>query len=225
MMKLTLLSDTHNRHSVLPDLCSGDVLIHSGDATNRGTDRELESFFKWFNSQPFEHKIYVPGNHDLGMELSDVEKYYRALYPKIKFLYGEAIEIEGLNFYGMPWMPKFYNWAFMPNKTKLAEHVKNIPDNTDVLITHGPPKFILDNNNNGTDCGCPLLHDRVMEVKPAFHCFGHIHEGFGHKEVNGIHFFNAAQEMGPWSMAPGHPIIVELDTKTKKITNWEFFEE
>ena len=58
MLKIVCLSDTHNCNEqiVVPD---GDILIHAGDATIRGTEREVEDFLAWFSSLPHKHKIFV----------------------------------------------------------------------------------------------------------------------------------------------------------------------
>ena len=47
---------------------------------------------------------------------------------------------DNVRIYGSPWQPEFYNWAF--NLPRNGEEMKArwdaIPDNTDILITHGP---------------------------------------------------------------------------------------
>lgn len=59
-----------------------------------------------------------------------------------------------------------------------------IPEETDVLITHGPPFGILDRTISGLEVGCEDLLKTIKKLKPKFHLFGHIHEAYG--EENGI---------------------------------------
>ena len=97
------------------------------------------------------------------------------------YLEDQSLEIEGLNFYGSPWQPDFCNWAFnLPRGQPLADKWAMIPDNTDVLITHGPPHMILDQLENGERVGDEDLQQEVTRrVKPGLHVFGHIHSGYG----------------------------------------------
>ncbi len=107
------------------------------------------------------------------------------------YLEDEAFEISPTNgpvikIYGSPWQPEFCDWAFnLPIGPELASKWKAIPDNVDILITHGPPKGILDMAENGYLCGCPhLRHEVLTRVQPRLHVFGHIHEAYGiHKII------------------------------------------
>ena len=105
----------------------------------------------------------------------------------------EEIIIDGIKFYGSPNTPEFMSWAFMKQRGKsIAKIWKKIPDDTDVLITHGPPKGILDLCKDG-HVGCQDLLERVYEVQPKFHIFGHIHESRGQHKENGTTFVNVTQ--------------------------------
>ena len=66
----------------------------------------------------------------------------------------------------------------------------HIPDNVDVLITHTPPAGILDRSRHGRQLGCPHLADRVSELAPAVHCFGHVHASGGVSRQDGTTFVN-----------------------------------
>jgi len=88
--------------------------------------------------------------------------------------------IEGVKFYGSPWQPRFFDWAFNLDR---GEEIKKkwdlIPMDTDVLITHGPPYGILDLTHEGEKVGCEELMKAVLRVQPKIHIFGHIHEAYG----------------------------------------------
>lgn len=185
-MRLVLISDTHNRAVKLPD---GDTLIHSGDWTNRGTQKEIEAFVEWIAGAPHRNKIVVAGNHDIGMQTNAA---LRLLVGSrgITYLQDSAVYFDGLKFYGSPWQPWFNDWAFnLPRGgTELVTRWGWIPNDTDVLITHGPPMYILDRNTAGEHVGCEALRDRVGALKLRLHVFGHVHESYGivkHPDVGG----------------------------------------
>ena len=197
MKKLVLISDTHTMHEdlVLPQ---GDILIHAGDFTGRGQPYEVGDFFGWMERQMdnFEHIIFIAGNHDKSFEYKSTWLSYAIskLPEKIHYLEDSEVVIDGIKFYGSPWQPEFFNWAFnLPRGRELEEKWEMIPQDTDVLITHGPPMYMLDYTQRDMwNVGCLALHNRVMKIKPKLHVFGHIHEGYGMKEHEGITFVNAS---------------------------------
>ena len=98
--------------------------------------------------------------------------------------------------WGSPWQPEFYNWAFnLPrNGDELKAKWDMIPDDIDILITHGPAWGILDDveGRRGYHLGCELLAERIKQIKPKIHICGHIHSGYGHYYDGHTHYFNAA---------------------------------
>jgi Icc-related predicted phosphoesterase len=197
MKKIVLISDTHTMHEdiILP---KGDILIHAGDFTGRGNKYEVSDFFGWLerHSKDFEHIIFIAGNHDLSFEAKAewIPSLLSELPDNIHYLEDQEIVIDGIKFYGSPWQPEFHNWAFnLPRGPELAEKWKLIPDDTDILITHGPPKYMCDFTiRDQFNAGCKDLLDRVDIIKPKIHVFGHIHEGYGITSANGIDFINAS---------------------------------
>jgi Icc-related predicted phosphoesterase len=196
-MKITFISDTHNKHKQIEaKLSGGDVLVHSGDISSKGYIHEVVHFCRWFDSlDNYKHKIFIAGNHDFLFEKDPIEA--RSIIKSCKnitYLQDSELVIDGVKFYGSPWQPEFFNWAFnLPRGKKLAQIWSHIPNDTDVLITHGPPIYILDYTlRDMINVGCNDLYNRVIEVKPKIHCFGHIHEGYGYKEHEGVLFLNAS---------------------------------
>jgi len=195
MTKIVCLSDTHNCNEkiVVPD---GDILIHAGDATIRGTEMEVEQFLRWYSALPHKHKIFVAGNHDWLYETNN--RFARLLTAnfKITYLQDSFTEIEGLKIYGSPWQPRFFDWAFnLMRGAELAEKWKLIPSDADILITHGPPFGILDEVPRKywiENTGCEELRKKVEEIRPKAHIFGHIHCGYGQTEQFGVKFINAS---------------------------------
>lgn len=190
-MKIVAISDTHNRHWELPELPLGDILIHAGDASNRGSKKELDNFIIWLKLQAvkYEHVIFIAGNHDFGMDRGRI--LYSELPDNVYYLQDSGVEIEGIKFWGTPWTPIFKDWAYMLSELELSERFAEIPEETQVLISHGPPDTILDKNSSGDYCGSESLFNRVKQLPNLKICvFGHIHEAYGHEKIANVDFYN-----------------------------------
>jgi len=217
-MKIIFISDTHTLHSqMLNEIPEGDVLVHCGDVSGRGVGSEIQDFLAWFSSLPHKNKIFIAGNHDFGFQYRDhvLQKTLESLKERnIHYLEDSGIEIEGVKFWGSPWTPPFYNWAFMLNEDEIKEKWEMIPRDTNVLITHGPPLGILDLVVYGQEnVGCPALMEEIVKLKDLkVHAFGHIHEEYGTAMglgENGPIFINASTctlRYKPWNK----PIVIEI---------------
>lgn len=175
-MRIVAISDTHGMHDrlALPD---GDVLVHAGDFSAYGRADEIAGFDGWAAGQPFRRVVVIAGNHDRCLERMPIT---RRLFRHCTYLCDEAVEIEGVRFYGSPWQPEFMDWAFnLPRGEPLRRKWARIPRGTEVLVTHGPPAGIGDRTLFGKSAGCADLRDAIERVQPALHLFGHIHEGSG----------------------------------------------
>jgi Icc-related predicted phosphoesterase len=201
-MRIVCVSDTHGRHryTEVPD---GDVLIHAGDLTAHGSLDDVEEFDRWLGALPHRHKVVIAGNHDFCFQQRPDEA--RARLTSCLYLEDAGCEIAGLRFYGSPWTPTFYDWAFMLSDAELAAKWALIPTGVDVLITHGPPFSFLDWTNRGEHAGSVTLQRRAEEVKPRLHVFGHIHEGAGRVDLNGTIYLNASTQMGR-----GSGVVIDL---------------
>lgn len=202
-MKILHLSDTHGIHSSL-GLDGVDVVAFTGDESNYRdpvmNEKEFYTWFEWFQSLEVEHKLYIPGNH--SAYVYNNESYVKRLLKDagIIWLHQERHEIDGIVFYGDAYSPAFGNWYYMKDRSKLNKNWKNIPDDVNVLLTHTPPKGILDlatRPNGGLEqCGCSALTKRIIELKNLrLHLFGHIHNNgelinFGALKRYGIFFSN-----------------------------------
>lgn len=213
-MRIINISDTHNRHQYIPQLPDADVLIHAGDATGMGTTAEIEQFANWLNALPIKHKIYVPGNHDWGFQRDFVK--HEALFVGVQVLHERSIEIDGVKFYGAAWQPEFCNWAFnVPRGPESAANWARIPDDVNVLITHGPPFGTLDLIHIGgtmriENVGCEELAKRITDLKDLkLHVFGHIHDSHGHITKDGVTYINASFLNDSYVPAYG-PIVVDI---------------
>lgn len=192
-MKITCVSDLHGE---TPQLDGGDLLIVAGDLT--GTDKlsEYEAFVRWLNKQDYKKKIVIAGNHDglLESEGSQLLKWAA----DTEYLQDSGTEFNGLKIWGSPWTPEFCDWHFMLQRgDQIKAKWDLIPDDTDILVTHGPPVMILDQVNSprlqGDHVGCADLYDRVKKLPNLkLHVFGHIHESYGKKVIDGCTFVNAS---------------------------------
>jgi Icc-related predicted phosphoesterase len=190
-LKIVAISDTHNKHYLL-SLPKGDMIIHGGDVSLRGKRREVIKFLDWFSRLDYKYKIFIAGNHDFLFEDHNLITEILKDYPQLIYLNDSGVEIEGIKIWGSPIQPYFHNWAFNRIGTSIIKHWDLIPNDTNILITHGPPFGILDKTTRGAEVGCPFLLEKVNIVKPKFHIFGHIHESQGDVVENGIHFINAS---------------------------------
>lgn len=190
-LKIVAISDTHTKHHRL-EIPPGDLLIHAGDFTNRGSLKDVEVFNEFLGTLPHRYKIVIAGNHDFCFERQPSEA--RALLTNCIYLEDEGVEIEGVRIYGSPWQPEFHNWAFnLKRGEALAQKWALIPEDTDILITHGPPYGYLDKVFlGGRQVGCEDLLQRVKEIKPKYHIFGHIHEAAGIDSNGHTTFINAS---------------------------------
>jgi Icc-related predicted phosphoesterase len=213
-MRITFISDTHGKHRELDgQLPGGDVLVHCGDISNVGRLSEIENFLRWFEAQDYEHTIFIAGNHDFGFENTkpEIHKSITDLLNSyvVTYLQDSSITINGIKFYGSPWTPAFNNWAFNMDNAALENKWLSIPDDTDVLITHGPPKGILDVTREGLSVGDPALLQALSRVKPMIHAFGHIHEAAGVEFEDDIKLVNASSVNRDYQIV-NSPIIINI---------------
>ena len=204
-MRLVHLSDTHELHRYVkvPD---GDVLIHAGDFTNISSITAINDFNDWLGDLPHAYKIVIAGNHDSKFESRP--SIAKDMITNAIYLKDNSVEIEGIKFYGSPYTPVFMEWAFNATENQRKIIWDKIPDDTDVLITHGPPKMIMDVDPWGNHVGCGYLMARVKKIKPKVHSFGHIHEGYGMKKIDDTTFINCS--ILQWKGPLMKPIIYDL---------------
>lgn len=166
-MKILHLSDTHGCHRRLKGLPEADVVVHSGDFTMAGSESEALDFISWFSGLPYAHKVFICGNHDACLYEAGVD----GLDTDVHYLYNSGIELDGVKFYGVP--------LFMEDvmTDRQSDHYAAIPEDTDVLITHAPAYGILDFDD--IHFGSRELRQRLEEIKPRLHLFGHVHAQHG----------------------------------------------
>lgn len=192
-MKISCISDTHGVCHKQLKIKDVDLIIHAGDVSNRGLKTEVTEFLEWFSDQDGD-KIFIAGNHDFFFQYKKEEiDELISRYPSVTYLMDESTEFEGLKIYGSPWQPWFYDWAFnLRRGSEIAEKWAKIPNELDILVTHGPAYGILDETVRGEKVGCEELLKKINEVKPKYHISGHLHESYGQFKGENTIFLNAS---------------------------------
>jgi calcineurin-like phosphoesterase family protein len=253
MTRIVCISDTHFNHRGLKELPDGDVLIHAGDCTGHGTKAQLKEFLIWFDKWPHKHKILIAGNHDWVFQNEEAFRHgpensaalVRDMAPSVTYLEDSGTVINGLNFWGSPWTPRFLDWAFNADRgsevdrldslrvlitpmqeiqlvpvNDIRDHWNLIPDNTDVLVTHGPPFGFGDevekfhNPEVVEKAGDRDLYEAVLRVRPFLHVNGHLHSGYGqrtlyHDDGQSTVIVNASVLNENYKLV-NKPIVIEL---------------
>jgi predicted phosphodiesterase len=181
-IQIVCISDTHN---ATPDLAAGDVLIHGGDLSQHGTFDEIQVQLDWMKKQPHAHKIVIGGNHDLLLDAEFVKSYpdHELAAPgksardldwgDLIYLEDETLELTIRNrkvkLFASPYIPYCAVYAFQYDPEEDFWD-RRIPDDVDIVVTHGPPALHMDR-----DEGCPFLLKELWRVQPPLVVFGHMH--------------------------------------------------
>jgi hypothetical protein len=164
-LRLVVISDTHGYEEGLTPggstLPKGDILLHLGDfaidSSIKKKKKAIERFDAWLARQPHRTKIVLRGNHDpfsVQFPLSGANFFSR---PK-------SIAIDGR--LSMTLVP--YTSA-----RNLSSSWRKLPMFCDVLISHSPPKGILDKCYNGASAGCQSLRGKVERMIAGPPTFGY----------------------------------------------------
>lgn len=219
MIKIWHISDTHGHHDQLKLPEGVDLIIHSGDATNYRdpykNEHEMHKFLTWFHKLPVKNKVFVPGNHDTSVEMGLITRdQIKDLGIQLCLMNTVVFQdLNNLKIWGSPYVPRYGDWSYMKPRSEMMKKVwDHIDETADIIVTHTPPKGILDysdrriydpNLNKSItiveDCGCLSLMKTIAKIEPKLNCFGHIHSSraihnAGTRTVSGLNtiFSNAA---------------------------------
>ena len=206
-MKIWHISDTHGFHHQLNIPEGIDLVIHTGDCSNRmdpyTNEPEVRQFIEWYEQVPIPNKIFIPGNHDTSIERNLI-KGSDFISAGIHLLNHDWMDVGGIKIFGSPYTPTFGQWAFMKSRETINRVWEQIPEGMDIVAVHGPCKGILDLSRDRQNvlefCGDGALRKHVLNrVKPKYFLSGHIHNfediintGFRHLPDYNITFSNAA---------------------------------
>lgn len=217
MVKITAISDLHGYYPKLP---GGDLLIVAGDLTARDTDEQHVECGTWLKKQPYKKIVVIAGNHDNYM-FEHVPHGTTLQIPGLgaTYLCDSGTEFEGLKIWGSPWTFRFegmspHCMAFTGTEAKLKKKFADIPCDTDILITHGPPYGILDKTITDEKVGSLALLKKARQTFLRYHIFGHIHEAYGtdKTECGGkiITIFINCSHVNEWYNPVNKPVTFEI---------------
>ena len=202
-LRIVCISDTHNQTPKLPP---GDILIHAGDLTRQGSASELQKIFEWLDNADFKAKIVVAGNHDRGLDKGFQQEgrhaqtkeqvqanidlftsssnihYLQHESRVIRLPNGDGTEV-WFKVFGSPYSPKHSKWAFGYNPSEALELWQSIPLDADIVVTHTPAKYHVDEAHGTTAAGCDRLRGALWRVRPRLFVCGHVHEARGAEVV------------------------------------------
>lgn len=184
-LKALHISDTHGYHHLFQAFPEDlDMIIHTGDCSNSfksyQNEPEVRDFIEWYGSLKIPCKIFVAGNHDTTVERRIVtRKDFEDA--GIVYLEDESVAVNEIKFYGTPYVPAFNGWAFMRARHRMDVVWNAVPEDTDVLLTHGAPQQILDltinQQNQYEQVGCSAMRHRIDKLPNLkYILFGHIHD-------------------------------------------------
>jgi Icc-related predicted phosphoesterase len=205
-IRLVLISDTHELHREL-DVPDGDILIHCGDLSMMSRSlAAIEDFDEWLGELPHRVKLVVPGNHEFALE----DPARRGLISNARLLINESVEVKGLKIWGSPVTP-LYGAAFgLISDRDRTRLYAQIPGDTDIVITHGPPYGVLDQAPGSEyHAGCRQLLAAMQRVKPRLHVFGHAHGCFGMMDTPETLFANVAL-LGSDGSLSSPPVVLQM---------------
>ncbi len=197
-MRIAAVSDMHGhlKFSIKPS----DLLLIAGDVCPAYKDKYLSlsrqydflwnEFYPWLLKQPVKQSVFIFGNHDWIGDTSVLN--IPPIPNNCHYIEDSEIIIDGAKIYGTPVQPCFRDWAFNRREPILQRHWDDIPEGTDILLTHCPPYGILDKTKRGVKIGSKSLLSRIKKIKPKIVIFGHNHEGYGVDKVDDIICVNAS---------------------------------
>jgi Icc-related predicted phosphoesterase len=216
-MRVCCLSDLHGH---LPEVPECDLLLLGGDYCSRGYEPwwYRDTLAPWLAGLSKRMTVIgVAGNHDFVFERSP------HLVPEMAWTYlqDSGTTFRGMNVWGSPWQPRFYDWAFNADEPELERVWAKIPQGTDILLLHGPPRGYGDrsryrhNHEDDTTwpgyehAGSPSLTARIEVVKPRLVVCGHIHADYGRYQLGNTIVVNAAY-VGEQYQPAHEPVLVDL---------------
>lgn len=219
-MKICCMSDLHGFLPLIEKQV--DVLLIAGDVCPID-DHKLERQRKWLTedftiwgehilkSNMAKRIVWVAGNHDFYMEFcNDVRPF--------TYLEDSSVVIDGIKIHGSPWTHKLMHWAFGKTEEELNEHYqKTIPSDTDILISHSPPRGFGDwCEFVRSGIGSPSLLFRLQELAGLKLCvYGHAHSGHGKYRVNNVECINCSL-LDDYYRLQYSPTYIELNAQNKE---------
>ena len=177
-MKLLLFSDLHSDFSGASKLVElsrkVDAVLGAGDygLARRGLDDIIAAL-----SAIPRPTVLVPGNAESYEELAGACRSW----PNAHVLHGSQTTLDDLTFYGIgggiPITP-FGAWSYDFSENQAKKLLKDLQTGS-VLISHSPPKGVLDMSSDGRSLGSESVREIIGIKKPRLAVCGHIHGSAG----------------------------------------------
>jgi Icc-related predicted phosphoesterase len=216
-MKIVALSDIHGQlpNPITCPKC--DVIVIAGDiCPDRDPYWQLHwlytEFRQWLKDLPAQ-VVGIAGNHDFVFEVAgeQAKNFGNETLPWT-YLQDSEVTIDGVKFYGIPWVPRLEAWAFYQDDLGLAERYSQIPVDTNVLISHGPPLSVLDSTKYYSHVGSQAALEAIKYVNPQLFICGHIHEGRGYRGILHTEVWNVASLDERYAPYENRWVEIDLDT-------------
>lgn len=225
-IKIVSISDIHgNLDFKLPNgyilTISGDICPVKGSHSPTAQAHWINNyFFPWCTNllehNKFMHIVFIAGNHDFIFQalLKNSTGIFKLQYPeRVHYLKDSLIDIDGAIIYGTPWTPTFGNWAFMNSEHALDNYFSKIPNNVDILLSHGPMQDYNDTimqypeRTLGRDphIGSSSLKKHVLRTLPKYVLVGHIHSG-SHEPIK---VYNSLEDFEKYSISVNVSLLNE----------------
>lgn len=162
-----------------------DLIIGAGDFCNgRHGLAEAMELLRTLEQD----SIYVPGNAESADELQAATS--------ATVLHGNGIKKAGLKIFGLGYavpVTPFGSWSCDLTEAE-AEALLNEMEAADILISHSPPKGVVDRGSSGVSFGSTAVRASIERVQPRLCLCGHIHDCFGKSGFIGR---TAVHNLGP----------------------------
>lgn len=193
-MYVVCISDLHGHTIPLPP---GDLLLVAGDLTRTGTRKQVHDMLQYLTNSLHLYTngiVMIAGNHDLLFQNDPLVAEQMCRDMGITYLCESGCEVNGLKIWGSPYAPRINDWAFGYDSYMDKRIWMRIPEDTDILITHGPPRGILDDITDQWHIGSAGLLSEVLNRQGIIklHVFGHAHKSYGIMDIDGTRFVNAS---------------------------------
>lgn len=213
---------TADLHGTFPKIPPCDILIVAGDVCpiwDHHVQAQLAwldtNFRNWLNEVPADYVFGIAGNHDFVFEkMPDQVETLDLPWSYYQDDYAQFFMFDDLKIWGSPWVPNLSRWAFHDDDAGLDARFATIPDDVDIVVSHGPPYMYCDltvPKYGSVHAGFPGMNDMLARVKPKALVCGHIHEGYGvAKHDSGTVIYNVSHNTENYE-AINPPMIVSLD--------------
>jgi len=178
MPKLLLFSDVHGDLDACRRLVeraeAADVVVGAGDfcVMRRALQAPIDAL-----SAIETPTVLVPGNAESEEELRSA----CTRWSSARVLHGDGCTIRGVPFYGIgggvPVTP-FGAWSYDLSEEEADRLLADCPEDA-VLVTHSPPKGVVDRDSKGQSLGSTAVRAAIEDRSLRLTVCGHIHGSWG----------------------------------------------